>query len=204
MNELQKRALIERHRDSLAQYGCSPQTLFWATRGIQKVRFRVLADIGIARGDSLLDVGCGFGELSSWLASHALAVDYTGLDLSPDIIGRARSMHPDATLMCGELVDFDFAPLSFDWVMLSGMLNWQLHDDGAYARRVIERMYALCRFGVAFNLLDARHPEMQGMHDLVAFDPEQILEYCAGIATDCQYRGDYLSNDFTIYMRRTG
>ena len=42
----------------------------------------VLAGIGIASGDSVLDVGCGFAELYSWLESHGLAVVYTGIDVS--------------------------------------------------------------------------------------------------------------------------
>lgn len=202
MDVEQRKELIERHRASLAMFGYSPKALYWTSRGLQKVRFRVIAGIGIAAGDSLLDVGCGFADLQSWLLGHGLQVDYTGIDLSPEIMQGACERHPDAKLLCGELFDFDFAIRSFDWVVLSGTLNWQLNDAGDYARRVIERMFALCRYGVAFNMLNARHREMQALHELVAFEPDEVMAWCRAIAPDCRVRTDYLDNDFTIYMHR--
>jgi len=202
MDAAQKQHLIDVHRDSLALYGCTPDALHWASRGQQKVRFRVLAGIGIASGDSLLDVGCGFADLRDWLRSHQLDVEYTGLDLSSGFVAIAAQRHPHATLLCGGLFDFSFAPKSFDWVLLSGTLNWQLNDGGAYARRVIARMFELCRFGVAFNMLDARRCSSHELRELVAHDPQVMLDYCDSIAPDCSLIDDYLHNDFTIYMRR--
>lgn len=202
MDAAKKQKLIDQHRINLTMFGVSPHTLQWASRGVQKARFKALAEIGMASGDSLLDVGCGFADLKSWLVGNDLSLDYTGLDLSPEITSRAGDLHPDCKLLCGELFDFEFAPQTFDWVVLSGTLNWQLHDDGVYARKVIERMFELCRFGVAFNMLDCRNREMQQLEELVAFDPEKMLAFCAGIAADSQCRTDYLDNDFTIYMRR--
>jgi SAM-dependent methyltransferase len=202
MKAAERQRMIDRHRDSLARHGYSPRTLFWDSRGIQKIRFRVLAEIGVVSGDSLLDVGCGFADLHSWLAANDMAVDYTGLDLSPELIGEAERLHPDATLHCGELFDFDWPECSFDWVLLSGTLNWQLDDDGAYARRVIARMFALCRKGVAFNMLNNRHPEIKARKEFAAFDAEEMLAFCQSIAPASRCRTDYLDHDFTIYMPR--
>lgn len=199
-----KQHLIDVHRDAVALHGCTTDALHWASRGEQKVRFRVLAGIGIRGGDSLLDVGCGFADLRDWLRAHAIEVEYTGVDLSPEIVAEAARRHADAAVLCGELFDVDsrFAPKSFDWVVCSGMFNWQLHDDGAYARRVIARMFELCRFGVAFNMLDARSRSMRRLTELVAFDPDTVLEYCGTVAPDSTCLSDYLPGDFTIYMRR--
>ncbi|KON46812.1 SAM-dependent methyltransferase [Mariprofundus ferrooxydans] len=202
MNPLQRRRLIERHRDSLNLHGYAPDALFWQSRGLQKVLFRVLADIGVSAGDSLLDVGCGFADLHSWLRGHDLSVDYTGIDLSPEILATGARMNPGLNLLCGELFDFAWPPRSFDWVVLSGTLNWNLHDDGGYARRVITRMFELCRQGVAFNMLDARKFSVTQLGDMQAYDPGSILEFCATLTPDCRCRSDYLPDDFTIYMRR--
>lgn len=202
VDQEQRKGLIDKHRDSFERHGYSPNTLYWVSRGVQKARFKVLAEIGVSSGDSLLDIGCGFADLNGWLLGHDVQVEYTGLDLSPDIAGKAASLHPQAEVLCGELFDFDWPPQSFDWVMLSGTLNWQLNDDGAYARRVIQRMFELCRDGVAFNLLNLRHRDMRHMQDLVAFDPDEILAFCAQLTPDCRCRTDYMANDFTIYMQR--
>lgn len=193
--------MIERHRDSLIHHGYSSETLFWSTRGIQKQRFKILSEIGIQDGDSLLDVGCGFADMQSWLSGQGIDIDYTGIDLSPDILDTATRMNPQLDLQCGELFDFDWPKACFDWVILSGTLNWNLHDDGDYARRVIERMFDLCSQGTAFNMLNAQYCERALLGEMVAFDPVQILSYCMAITPECHLRTDYLANDFTIYMR---
>lgn len=44
---------------------------------------------------------------------------------------------------------------------------------------------------------------MPELHDLVAFEPEEMLAFCREISPDCRCRTDYLENDFTIYMRKS-
>ena len=200
MKKEQRKRIVDRHRDSLKRHGYHPNALYWSSREIQEIRFKVLADIGIQSGDSVLDVGCGFADFKSWIEQQGRPVQYTGVDLSPDLICTAQEKHPEARLMCGELFDFDFEPGSFDWVILSGALNEQLHDESAYAFRVIERMYELCRKGVAFNMLDARHLMAHDLHSRI---PAEVLAYCRELCPDCELYDDYLKNDFSIYMRKT-
>ncbi len=159
----------------------------------------MLAEIGIKSGDSVLDVGCGFADFKSWIEAQGKVVDFTGIDLSPDLIRVAEQQHPDARLLCGELFDFAFQAASFDWVILSGALNEQLHDDGVYARKMIASMFVLCAKGLAFNLLDARKIKA---HDLQSLEPQLMVEYCQGLNDKVILRDDYLPNDFTIYMPR--
>ncbi len=199
MDEKQRKRIIDKHRDSLTRYGHHPNALYWSNREIQEIRFRVLAEIGIESGDSLLDVGCGFGDFKCWSEGQGKPVDFTGIDLLPDLIRMAQEKHPDAKFLCGELDDFDFEPGSFDWVILSGALNEQLHDDGAYARKMIASMFELCQNGLAFNLLDARSLKA---HDLQSYLPQEMLAWCHHMCPDCSLRDDYLDNDFTVYMRR--
>lgn len=198
MKPEQRKRIVDRHRDSLTRHGYHPRALYWSSREIQEVRFEVLAGIGIQSGDSLLDVGCGFGDFKRWFERLGGDVVYTGLDLSPDLLAEAQHRHPDASFVSGDIFDLE-AGIRFDWVILSGALNEQLHDDGEYARRVIVRMYALCRKGAAFNLLDARHVNA---HDLQSFMPDQMLTWCRALCPHCELRDGYLPDDFSLYMRR--
>jgi len=198
MKKEQRKRIVDRHRDSLIRHGYSSHALYWSSREIQELRFKVLAEIGVEAGDSILDVGCGFGDFKGWFEKQGGVVDYTGIDLSPDLLAEAAKRHPDAELNVGDLFDMEFADQSFDWAILSGALNELLHDDGDYAHRTITRMFQLCRKGVAFNLLDARHFKP---HDLQTHLPEEMLAFCHGLTPDCMLRDDYLKNDFTIYMR---
>ena len=87
-------------------------------------------------------------------------------------------------------------------MLLSGALNENLADQGAYAFAVIERMFELCRVGVAFNLLDARNAWIASRPDLQSHQPDTVLAFCRGLTAHCQLRDDYLDNDFTVYLRR--
>lgn len=199
MKPEQRQRIINRHRDSLTRHGHHPHALYWSSREIQEIRFQVLATIGITSASSLLDVGCGFGDFNRWLNAQGIHTRFTGVDLSPDLIAVAREQHPTATFHCGELFDIEAKPQAFDWLTLSGALNEQLFDHGDYARRTIAYMFKLCRYGVAFNLLDARHLRA---HDLQSFEPETIYRYCQTLCDEVTLIDDYLDNDFTIYMRK--
>ena len=199
MDEKQRQRIINKHRDSLTRFGYHPNALYWSGRDIQEIRFKVLADIGMQDGDAVLDVGCGFGDFKSWGIEQGIQLNYTGIDLSPDILAQAKSRHTDGVFYAGDLFDVNLKDQSFDWVILSGALNEQLHDDSAYAKSVIRRMYELCRKGVAFNLLDARFLKA---HDLHSQMPEDILLYCQKLCSHCVVIDDYLKNDFSIYMKR--
>ncbi|HEY5846894.1 MAG TPA: DUF480 domain-containing protein [Microlunatus sp.] len=60
---------------------------------------RLAADTAGAQG---LDVGCGPGQVAGFLADRGVAM--TGLDLSPDMVDRAREQHPDVQFIQGSFV----------------------------------------------------------------------------------------------------
>jgi len=198
-----QRARIEaRHRDSLTRHGHHPHALYWSSREVQELRFAKLAEIGIQSGDCLLDVGCGFGDLRSWLLAQGIEVGYSGLDLSPDLLAEAGRLHPDVIFHHGDLFDLAVPEHSFDWIFLSGALNEQLHDGGDYARATLARMFALCRKGVALNLLDARHGPTAAAHDLQSFLPQEMVAFCQRLGAQVDLIEGYLPNDFTLHLRR--
>ena len=195
----QRKRIISKHRDSLTRHGYSPNALYWSNRAVQETRFSILASIGIEDTDSLLDVGCGFADFKTWADNIGINLKYTGIDLSPDLIDVAKRLHPDATLIAGDLFEVDFPSSNFNWVVLSGALNENLKDDGAYALKTITRMFQLSNKGVAFNLLDARQIQA---HDLQSHQPAQVMNHCYTLTKNCELCDDYLKNDFTIFMRR--
>lgn len=197
--DAQRQRIVDRHRDSLTRFGHAPAALYWSSREVQELRFRMLCDIGFVAEDSVLDVGCGFADLKAWIEQRLGPVRYTGIDLSPDLLAVAAREHPEARLVQGDIFDLRAQPESYDWVVLSGALSEPLSDEGRYARAVIARMFQLARKGVAFNLLDARTRFLFSF-GLQRFDPAEMLDYCRSLTPHCQLHDDYLDNDFTIWM----
>ena len=57
---------------------------------------RALALCPITRGQHILDLGCGPGDLSSQLAARGLTV--TGIDRDPELLAAARAQAMEGTL----------------------------------------------------------------------------------------------------------
>ncbi len=65
----------------------------------------------------VLDVGCGPGTVTAYLAERG--VDVSGIDLSPRMIDNARRLHPECRFEVGSWTELDLAPASY-----GGILGW--------------------------------------------------------------------------------
>jgi len=203
MKDDQRQRIIKRHAHSIWMHGYKPQALYWENSEVQQLRFQVLLECGVQSGDSVLDVGCGFGDLYRYMVEQGIETDYTGIDLSPDMIEAAKAQAPQLCFAQGDLFDFDPAPQSVDWVLLSGALNEPLKDDGAYLHQIIPRLYATCRKGVAFNLLNGDYPwTAQQLYTLQPYPPREVLGQLQALCPNVRQRNDYLEIDVTFYAWR--
>lgn len=206
----QRQRIILRQRDALKRKGYHPNALFWSDKEVQELRFKILTDIGIESSSSLLDVGCGFGDFAGYLEKqHQIKVEYTGIDISADLLVEGRKQYPELELIEADLFEFvstqQSTNKSYDYVVQSGMLNHKfIGNNGAesareYSLAVIKKMFESCKKGIAFNLLDARHKWTADRWDLQSFHPNEILELIGAMTDNFRLIDDYLENDFTIH-----
>lgn len=111
-----------------------------------------LFDSGEVSG-SVLDAGCGTGELTLLAASRGLPA--TGVDSSPKAIAiaRARATARDihgARFEVGDVLDLSFLGARFDTVLDSGVLH--VFDDGARGRYV-ESIRRVLNTGGRYHML---------------------------------------------------
>lgn len=200
MNQYERTQILNSQRDAFKRHGYHPNALLWSNVKVQEIRFKILTEIGIEAGDCVLDIGCGFGDFSAYLAKRDKAVNYTGIDLSEELIQEGRKQFPDIKLIVNDMFEYDPLPASFDYVTLSGTLNRKHEGSEVYALKTIERMYQASKKGVAFNLLDARHEWTASRWDLQSFHPERMMEFVSKFADKHEVIDDYLDNDFTFYL----
>lgn len=185
----------------LARHGAKPQALDWSGAESQHVRFAALAQVGELEGSSLLDVGCGLGDLLGWLDKQGLTVDYLGLDLTPGLVDEARRRHPGADIRKGGLLGSDFLDAhGFDYVVASGVFYLQQSDPYGFMQAMLERMFGLCRRAVAFNSLSAWSDA--GDDGEFRADPGRVLGLCRNLTRRVVLRHDYHPGDFTVYLYR--
>src|SRR5215470_4834967 len=90
MNSSLPEHAIAWYAGKVREYGFDHRGLGFRTRSSQQRRFAALLELGDLDGASILDVGCGFGDLLPYLESRGLRCLYTGLDACEPMIERCR------------------------------------------------------------------------------------------------------------------
>jgi SAM-dependent methyltransferase len=81
-----------------------------------------LAEWQLTPGSTVLDVGCACGAFLSYLRSLYPALSLTGMDISPEFIGKATEALPDAYFRVGDICAQEQLPAKrFDFVFMSGV-----------------------------------------------------------------------------------
>jgi SAM-dependent methyltransferase len=81
-----------------------------------------LVDAMLQRESRVLDAGCGFGRVGGWLSG--VGHEVVGVDIDPVLIDTARTDHPDAHWIVGDLASLDLPSLGisepFDAIVCAG------------------------------------------------------------------------------------
>lgn len=183
--------------DLLKKHGVSFKSLGYKAKESQLIRFAILAQVGDLNHSSILDVGCGFAEFYDFLREQGLQVDYHGCDVSAEMIAIARKSHPKLHLEVVDFLKWESAQ-TWDYVISSGINNIKTSTNLEFCRKLIEKMFALCKVGVAVNMLSA----YASSHDPKSYyaQPEDIFGFCMELTNRVVLRHDYKPNDFTLYL----
>jgi trans-aconitate methyltransferase len=197
---LDRAAILFYHRARVASFGRgTPAALGWKSPRSQTARFEVLAEIGDLNGHSVLDVGCGHGDLRAFLGERYPDLHYLGIDhFEPflEVADERYASWPNTGFLLG---DFTTARLpEVDYVIACGALGYRTQESD-FVVRMIDKLYASCRVALGFNLL--RHiPEGEAV--LAAYDPEPIADHCRRLTSRVSLREGYLPDDFTVFLYR--
>jgi SAM-dependent methyltransferase len=172
--------------------------LGWRDPLSQTVRFEALSTIANLNGRSILDAGCGHGDLYSYLLQFYTDIDYCGVEQIAELLDEASRRYqnqPDASFIQANFMN-DILP-STDYVMVSGSLNYY-NADPEFIFKAIFKLYTHCTLGFGFNLLS--HVIPNGL--IVAYDADKIMNYCRSLCNNVHLKNDYSDEDFTIFMYR--
>jgi SAM-dependent methyltransferase len=173
----------------------------WGSKESQYLRFKILTEIDELSKNNVLDVGCGLGELFNFFTNNSIKINsYKGIDISRDLILEAQNRFDKKKKATFEFINIDKLKghEDYDYVFLSGALNLKVENNLIYAKKVIKKMYSLCRKGVACNFLSS-YADFSLEKDY-HYSPEEIFSYSKGLSSRAVLRHDYPLYEFTLYL----
>ena len=171
----------------ITEFGATTRGVDWRDEKSQEIRFeQLLGVLGKASQAQLLnenckvlDYGCGYGALLSYLRKGGARSNYFGFDCSQAMIDAALEKNSNisnavfSTTLPKEKVDFSLA---------SGIFNVNLESQKnefqKYILSILDVLYDRSRLGFAFNMLTAYSDSKFKRSDLYYENPVFIVEHC--------------------------
>lgn len=163
-------------------------------------RFETLLKWGDFSDCSILDLGCGFGDLRPFLSQHFENTIYLGVDFLKEFVEAANKKYGDLPNTQFFQADFLTAGLpEVDCVIASGSLNYRSENE-LHPWQSISHMWEVAQKGIVFNLLDARYFRETSL--LRGYQPDKVFAFCQQLDPNAEIHQSYLPDDFTICMHK--
>lgn len=201
MDRQARKFVLDRYTERVRKHGFSPRSLGWR-KGRQEVRFTVLADVGITDGDSVLDVGCGFGDFARFLRHVGLKASYRGCDINEEVVDLGRKEDESLPLEVRDLEEEPFPDGSFDWVVSSGLFEFLSYGDERkqmeWVRSMLGRMVQTSKKGIAADFLSS-YVDYRDETNFHA-DPREVIKAAKALTRRVVLRHDYMPYEFCLYI----
>ncbi len=202
MDPYSKERLLSFYNFHLKQFGDRPEALRWTPQG-QIRRYATLAEIASPaqlRNATVLDYGCGTGDLYRFLKRRGIEVQYTGLDMNPNFIDLARKKYPECEFRAGAVGE-DGAVVEgfYDYIFICGVFNYLVPGVQEDLRESVTTLFRHCSRGLALNALSTHTPIKDP--ELNYTSPEEMVKFALEhLSPHIALRHDRVQNDFTLYI----
>lgn len=190
----------DRYLERIAVHGVSSASMNSGTPEKQALRHRVHLEL-VQPGWSVLDVGCGVGEMLAAMRTLGLRGRYVGVDIVREYVEHCRRHFPDEHFELVNVFD-EGIPGEVDVVVASQVFNARYPgaDNAAVVRRFLDLAFAAARRAVSVDMLssyvDFTAPELH------YFSPEAMFQHAKTLTRLVRLRHDYLPFEFAVQLLR--
>ena len=194
MKNIISNKILEHHNKLFKEFNVSEKSLGYRTG--QSIRFQVLTEIGDLRNATILDVGCGFGDLCRFLEKKKLNVKYHGVDINQDFIDVAKKRNPNGKF---EVRDIEKNPFTkkFDYVFGAGIFTLASFKN---VKPIIKEQFRICKKGVAIDFLSTYVTYRDS--PLFYINPEKMFKFAKTLTKRVTLRHDYKPYEYCIYLNK--
>jgi SAM-dependent methyltransferase len=194
------------YTSKLEEHGTTARGVDWNGEASQTLRFdQLLRIVDVVGGFSINDVGCGYGALLDYLDARGLEVDYTGIDISAEMVragARRFEGRADADFICAADLNREA-----DYSVASGIFNvrleWPDAEWRSYIQATLDLLHAASRRGFSFNCLTSYSDAPKMRNELYYADPCALFDLCKRrYSKNVALLHDYGLYEFTILVRK--
>jgi len=171
--------LIDYYQNNFKKFGISEKSLGW-TKEKQFLRFYQLSKNFSLNDASILDVGCGFGNILEYFTrNQCRPAQYTGIDIVEEFIqvAKDRNQGENTKFILGNYLKVPFEKM--DYIVGSGIFGHRLFETDeaqyGYIDQVLRKSFQECNVGISFDFLSDKTDYHSGEQDFHA-SPLKVLE----------------------------
>lgn len=194
------------YKKTIKKYRNTHKAVGWGSRESQWRRFDTIASqIATTQFNnqavSILDVGCGLGDLYHYLKVKKCKCQYKGIDFCEDMIKSAKKSYPNGNFYHASLDNYIETSTI---VVANGVFNMKQNNQYAYLKSAISNLLRLASSQVVLTLLSHQTP-IQCKQEKIFFyyDPAQIDPQLSHINAIKKWVHGYLPNDMLLSLTLT-
>lgn len=194
------------YTSKLEEHGTTARGVDWNGEASQTLRFdQLLRIVDVAGRFSINDLGCGYGALLDYLDARGFEVDYTGIDVSNEMVragARRFAGRAGANFVCAADLNGEA-----DYSVASGIFNvrleWSDTEWEIYIQATLDALNAASRRGFSFNCLTSYSDAPKMRDELYYVDPCALFDLCKRrYSKNVALLHDYGLYEFTILVRK--
>lgn len=188
------------YKKSFDKFGDDPRSLQWNSRESAEIRYKQLVEDIDFHNKTVLDVGCGFGDIISFIKAKSKEFYYTGVDVVPEFIKTASEKYPAHKFTKR---DYFGNPMQkkFDIILTSGTLNSSSKNAILYRKKAIKTLWEHTNQVLAFNMAGGYpQPESKKGGRVFYANSLEVLQYCLEFTSKLIFKHHYHKKDFTVIM----
>jgi SAM-dependent methyltransferase len=201
---------IDRYNNRLLKFGKDIKTLGWGSTEQQEYRFLNIVSYLDLDEKSILDIGCGFGDLFTFIDKNSNTIkNYTGWDINPDLLKQANhtdnpKVKYDVRDISNELIDSNNI---FDIGIMLGLLNFNLKSEELnyeYSKQLINNAFSAVKEVLVVDFLSTHLTPDYPKEDFVFYhDPIKMLEFALTLTPNVVIKHNYApipQKEFMLFL----
>ena len=184
------------YTDLYQLWGNNVRSLGWGSKQSQECRFSILLKQDINKTDTILDVGCGFADLRSFLTKQGYDNQYAAVEKEEQFRKKILKEYTDIDIFTS--IEEAYCN-DYDWVFASGIFCFARNEDAwlLSASNTIKDLYSMCRKGVVVNFLYGNNKNTKMHYTNLA----EISEIISNVeAKGFNIYSNYKHNDISVAL----